>query len=269
MVISAIPKFVGFVYALVMIVVIAYLWYSGRWRQKIGWLILILSALFGFLIFSPVAPYQFQQLVLGDAQGLGAPLIVGAVGLFIVFLLAVVFGRFFCGYLCPVGAVQEIAYLAPVPKFNMRQKKVFMLIRAAFFVVFLLLAFLFSASLLALFGIRDFFYLILTAGSAVFIAVLLVSVVFYRPFCRLVCPYGVLLSVAAWKSFFKLRRTEACIECRKCEKACPVDEAKRKDGKSECYLCGRCTDICPKEGALIYSKQNSIIEHQEKKPGRN
>jgi len=189
--------------------------------------------------------------------------------LFIVFLLAVVFGRFFCGYLCPVGAVQEIAYLAPVPKFNLRQKKVFMLIRAAFFVVFLLLAFLFSASLLALFGIRDFFYLILTAGSAVFIAVLLVSVVFYRPFCRLVCPYGVLLSVAAWKSFFKLRRTEACIECRKCEKVCPVDEAKRKDGKSECYLCGRCTDICPKEGALIYSKQNSITEHQEKKPGRN
>jgi polyferredoxin len=130
--------------------------------------------------------------------------------------------------------------------------------------VFLLLAFLFSASLLALFGIRDFFYLILTAGSVVFIAVLLVSVVFYRPFCRLVCPYGVVLSVAAWKSFFKLRRTEACFECRKCEKVCPVDEAKREDAKSECYLCGRCTGICPKEGALIYSRHNNIIRHQEK-----
>ena len=49
-------------YALVMIGVIAYLWYSGRWRQKLGWLLLVISAFLGFLIFSPVAPWQFQQL---------------------------------------------------------------------------------------------------------------------------------------------------------------------------------------------------------------
>ena len=56
MVFTQIPKMVGFIYALVMIVVIAYLWYSGRWRQKSGWLILVISAALGFLIFSPVAP---------------------------------------------------------------------------------------------------------------------------------------------------------------------------------------------------------------------
>jgi len=268
MVISAIPKFVGFVYALVMIFVIAYLWYSGWWRQKIGWLLLLISAAFGFLIFSPVAPYQFQQLVLGDVQGLGAPLIVGAIGLFIVFLLVVVFGRFFCGYICPVGTVQEIVHQVPVSKWNLRQKKVFMLVRAAFFVVFLLVAFIFSASLLAWFGIRDFFYLALTAGSAVFFVVLLVSIVFYRPFCRLVCPYGFLLSLGAAKSLFKLRRTDACIECKKCEKACPTDEAKREDAKSECYLCGRCTDICPAEGALRYTRNQLPSKRQEKQPGR-
>ena len=77
MVVSQIPKVIGFIYALVMIGVIAYLWYSGRWRQKLGWLLLVISAFLGFLIFSPVAPWQFQQLVLGDVQGLGAPLIVG------------------------------------------------------------------------------------------------------------------------------------------------------------------------------------------------
>ena len=63
MVLQQIPKMVGFIYALVMIVVIVYLWYSGRWRQKIGWLLLVISAALGFLIFSPVAPWQFQQLV--------------------------------------------------------------------------------------------------------------------------------------------------------------------------------------------------------------
>ena len=53
---------------------------------------------------------------------------------------------------------------------------------------------------------------------------------------------------------FKLQRTDAGIECKKCEKACPTDEAKRDDGKAECYLCGRCTDICPVAGALKYNR---------------
>lgn len=257
MVFDQIPKMTGFIYALVMIVVIAYFWYSGQWRQKIGWLLLVISALFGFLIFSPVAPYQFQQLVLGNVQGLGAPLIVGAIGLSIVFVLSFLFGRFFCGYLCPVGTVQEIAYYAPVPKINLRQKKAFMAVRAVVFVVFLLMAFLLSASLLAWFGIRDFFFLSLTMGSMVFIAVLLLSMTFYRPFCRLVCPYGALLSLGAWKSVLKLQRTNACIECKKCEKACPANEAKMNDGKAECYLCGRCIAVCPAAGALKYKRRNS------------
>jgi ferredoxin-type protein NapH len=256
MVFSQIPKMVGFIYALVMIVVIAYLWYSGRWRQKIGWLLLVITTALGFLIFSPVAPWQLQQLVLRDVQGLGAPLIVGLIGLSIVLLLTIVFGRFFCGYLCPVGTVQEIASHAPVPKVNWRQKKVFMAVRAVFFVVFLLMAFLLSASLLAWFGIRDFFSLLLTTGTVVFIGVLLLSMTVYRPFCRLICPYGLLLSLGAWKGLFKLQRTDACIECKKCEKACPTDEAKRDDGKAECYLCGRCTEVCPATGALKYTRRN-------------
>lgn len=257
MVLTAVPKSIGFVYALAMILLIGYLWYSRRWKKKMGWLLLITSAALGFLIFSPVAPWQFQQLVLRDVQGLGAPLVAGAVGLMIVLILTVVFGRFFCGYLCPVGAVQEIAYLAPVPKVRPIRKTLFQAIRAIVFLVFLFMAFALSASLLAWFGIRDFFFLVISAGSIVFLVILLISLAFYRPFCRLVCPYGVLLSLGAIPGLFKIRRTDACIECGKCERACPTDEAKRGDAKAECYLCGRCTDVCPKEGALRY------VRHQK------
>jgi len=264
MVLENVPKAIGFVYALVMIGVLAYLWYSGRWRRSIGWLLLLVSAALGFLIFSPVIPYQFQQLALRDVQGLGAPLVVGAAGLTVVFFLTVVFGRFICGYLCPVGAVQEIAYHAPVPKFQPRKKNLFLVIRGIIFLVFLVMSFALSSSLLAWFGIRDFFCLALTTGSIVFFAVLIASMVFYRPFCRLVCPYGALLSLGAAKSLFRIQRTDACIECRKCEKACPTDEAKREDVKAECYLCGRCTDVCPKEGALVYSRNRPMVPHQEK-----
>ncbi|MEN6516871.1 MAG: 4Fe-4S binding protein [Methanospirillum sp.] len=255
MVVEQVPSAIGLVYALALIVVIAYLWYSGRWRQKVGWLILAVTAALGFLAFSPVMPWGFQQLVLRDAEGLGAPLVAGAVGLSVLFLLTLVAGRIFCGYLCPVGAVQELAYHAPVPKVVPRQKTAFVLVRAAFFVVFLVMAFALSTSLLAWFGIRDFFYLLPTVGALVFGVVLLVSTTLYRPFCRLVCPYGLLLSLAGWKSVFRLQRTGACIECKKCERTCPTDEAKRSDGRSECYLCGRCTDACPVAGALQYRRR--------------
>jgi polyferredoxin len=252
---SAAFKGIGFLYALVMIFVLGYLWYSGKWKQKFGIILLVISALLGFLIFSPVAPYQFQQLVLRDELGLGAPLIVGIIGLLTVFLLTFIFGRFFCGYLCPVGAVQELAYLVPVPKGMPRKKILFQVIRGFMFLVFLVMAFAWSASLLEWFGIHDFFRLLVTAGSLVFVVVLVLSLAFYRPFCRLVCPYGLLLSLGAIPGVLRLRRTDACIECKKCEKVCPTDEAKRQDAKAECYLCGRCTEVCPKEGALKYMRK--------------
>jgi polyferredoxin len=260
MVFSQVPKALGFIYALVMIGVIVYLWYSGRWRQKITWLLLVISVSLGFLIFSPVLPWQFQQLVLGDVEGLGGPLIVGVIGLAIFLLLTFVVGRFYCGYICPVGTIQEIASHAPVPKVSLRPKKGFMAVRAVFFILFLVMAFVFSDSLLALFGIQDFFYLALTVGTFVFIIILLLSMTLYRPFCRLICPYGVLLSLSAWKAMLKIHRTTACIDCKKCEKVCPTDEAKREDGKAECYLCGRCTDVCPVTGALVYNRRDINVK---------
>ena len=256
MVIEQIPKPIGFIYALVMMLVMAYLWHSERWRNKNGWVFLVISTALGFLIFTPVIPYQIQQLVLRDEQGLGAPLIVGLIGLLIILILTFVFGRFFCGYFCPVGTIQEIVYHVQVQKVIPRQKKMFMLVRAVFFIFFLLMSFLFSTSVIAWFGIRDFFYLSLTPGAFVFIIILLISIILYRPFCRLVCPYGAILALGVWKCKLKLKRTESCINCKKCEKACPTDEAKRNDGKMECYLCGRCTDVCPVPGALKYTRGN-------------
>lgn len=248
-------KPLGFFYAVVLILVLTYLWYSGKWRQKAGWIILLVSAALGFLIYSPLAPHQFQELMLRNVQALGVSLQIAAIGLLIIFLLTLLSGRFFCGYLCPIGAVQEIVSHVPLPKFVLHQKIPLMIIRGIVFVIFLYMAWILSASLLDFFGISDFFALALTTGSIVFVVMLLVSMVFYRPFCRIICPYGVLLSLAAGTSLFALQRTDACIDCKCCERNCPVDEAKPNDRKAECYLCGRCTDLCPAPGALQYKRR--------------
>ncbi|MDT8358646.1 MAG: 4Fe-4S binding protein, partial [Methanomicrobiaceae archaeon] len=129
------------------------------------------------------------------------------------------------------------------------------IVRAAVFVVFLLGGLLLSVNLLGALGLRHFFHLQTASLSfALFGGIVLLSAAVYRPFCRLICPYGALLSLASTRPLFALRRTDACIECGKCERACPTDVAGRDAPRGECYLCGRCVEACPVEGALVYER---------------
>jgi len=255
MVISTIPKTLGMVYALAGIAALAYLWHTGRFSRRKGLPILAVTALFGFLIFSPVAPYQFQLLVLRDAAGLGVPVLAAAVGLAAMLGLALIFGRIFCGHFCPVGALQEIAAHIYEKKVGRTQKKVPMAVRGVVFLAFFAAGLFFSFNLLGALGVHDLFHLVVGVPAAIFLAILALSVVVYRPFCRFVCPYGALLAVASSESLYRFVRTDLCIECGKCELACPVDEAKREDAKAECYMCGRCAEVCPVDGALHYARK--------------
>ncbi|MDD1673080.1 MAG: 4Fe-4S binding protein [Methanomicrobiales archaeon] len=254
MAIEQIPKFIGFIYALVMVVVCAFLWYSGRWNRKSGYLFLAITLGFGFLILAPIMPYQFQMLVLRDVKGIGGPLIAAVLGLVTILALSFLFGRFYCGYFCPVGAAQEAMSRVSPRSVRVSQKTVTGTVRIGFFGAFLLAGYVSSYGLLYPFGIRDFFALSITTAFFVFVVLLVMSAVMYRPFCRLVCPFGALAAFAAMPGIFKIRRTGACIDCGKCERACPTDEAKRSDLKGECYLCGRCTEACPTMGALRYGR---------------
>jgi|GEM_PF-2524031 len=146
----------GFIYALVMFFILAYLWYTKRWTRRIAWIVLLITVALGFLIFSPIIPWQFQSLVLRDARGVGGPLAIAAAGLIVMLALSFVFGRFYCGYLCPVGAVQELASLAPVSKIKVGSKVWPGAIRWIFFILFIIAGYFFTYGLLRLFGIRDF-----------------------------------------------------------------------------------------------------------------
>ena len=255
MVIESIPKAVGFIYGLLAFIALVGLWYSGRFTRRRALPFLIVSVLLGFLVFAPVFPYQLQMVALRDTVGLGSPIPMALGALLVFIVLAFVFGRVICGQVCPVGAVQELMYHVPVAKRGRAESQTPVVIRAGVFVVFLVAALGLSADLLGLIGLPAFFHLAVGSVSFfVFLGIVLLSAVVYRPFCRYVCPYGALLAPAASKALFRLRRTDACIGCRKCERACPTGEADPAAGLGECYLCGRCTDVCPVEGALVYGR---------------
>jgi len=249
MVFEKIPSIVGMVYAITAFFILAYLFYKNKLNKKVGYLFLLISTIFGFMIFAPMFPNQIQLLAVGDTSQLGGPAQIVGLILLLFIVLTFVFGRIFCGYLCPIGAVQELAYNMPVKKLKLGNKKLSIVFHLLFFLAFIVLSVVFSIKILAYFGFRDFFYLnVMSLFFYAFLILLILSVFVYRPFCRFFCPYGAVLSLVSIKSIFKFRRKDNCIDfkkCKACEKECPTNEAGRSDLKQECYLCSRCRYACP------------------------
>ncbi len=94
-------------------------------------------------------------------------------------------------------------------------------------------------------------------GALVFFGVLGASLVVERPWCRFLCPYGVLQTNAARVSPWTIRRSPAaCNGCRECDRRCPLGVAVSRTvavRDDRCTRCGVCVAACPIPGALSYS----------------
>jgi polyferredoxin len=258
MVVSFIPQPVGMIYAFIAISVIIYLYRIGRFRAPIQILLLCISTLLGFLIFAPIAPYQFQQVLLGQGRQLGVPLEVVLFFLILFIAITLLVGRAYCSSVCPIGAIQELLSRFPGPKISIPWKREVLIIHVIISGIITIIPLILVTNRSKCMGIGPFFQLEFTSIYFWFFAlVMVIGIAIYRPFCRFVCPYGLLLTAASYFSIFRLTRTNTCIKCKKCENVCPVGEAFADSNKSECFLCGRCTKVCPVEGALMYSNQKT------------
>jgi NosR/NirI family transcriptional regulator, nitrous oxide reductase regulator len=135
------------------------------------------------------------------------------------------FGRTFCAGVCPFGAVQDLVAFKP-QKLGLRLNTVLGLIPY----VYLGLAILFAATRSDFIICRydpfvGIFRFDASFGMFVFAGTLLVSGIFIaRPYCRFLCPYGVLLNWISRFSWKHLTITPStCIQCRLCEDSCPFD----------------------------------------------
>ncbi len=217
-----------------------YLWWSNAMDRRVVLGLAGISSLAGFVFLAPIMPAEFNGLA-GIFLG-GQTLTPAILGIGFVLALAVLSGRVFCAHLCPVGAIQELAYALPGKKIiATRAPEV---IRLGIFLAAVVAA-AYSVNLVGLTGIYDFFSLTVTAGFFVAAGLLMTGIFLYRPVCRLLCPFGVLFAALSLFPFRKMQRTGACISCGKCEKACPTGAAGEGASKRECYLCGRCGEVCP------------------------
>jgi polyferredoxin len=93
---------------------------------------------------------------------------------------------------------------------------------------------------------------------AIFLALMIVS---KRPFCRIVCPLGAILSLFNRVSFFRMVVDEdKCVKCGLCYASCPAGLKVYEDANNpDCIRCLNCVKTC-KYGALSFRYDNSRLK---------
>lgn len=181
---------------------------------------------------------------------------------------AVVFRRAFCGRICPLGYLQELLGGLGKRVFGRRFEMPSWLDRPArylkYVVLALTLAFTWSTGELVIRAYDPWVaYNHITSselltenlvGLIALVVVLLGSLLYDRFFCKYACPMGAFFGLISRLSVFKVRRDESvCIDCRLCDRACPVNvevSTATTIADPECIDCGECVAACPAKGAL-------------------
>ena len=174
----------------------------------------------------------------------------------IILLVAVwVSNKSICGWACQLGLLQDLLHRVGLPKWE----PPFWLSNSVRVLAFVGLLVGLLAVGIDWVGVIDpfqVFSLQITWAIGAFTAALLVASLFvFRPWCRFLCPFGLLGWLLEQVSLVRPRiDRDVCKECQLCVTACPsgaMDDF-YADARvhADCFACGACIEACPQEDAL-------------------
>ncbi len=188
--------------------------------------------------------------------------------------LTLVFGRFFCGWICPATLLYELntnlgALLRKaglhigIKRYDRRLK--YVVLGLGVVIAMLSGAVVFAAIYPPAIIGREIYYAIALGGfgsGAVFfmLTLLLDLLVARRGFCRYLCPGGALYSLLGHFRLFRIRRiVETCNDCAKCTGICEfgLDPLRDQFGQ-ECNNCTACIAVCPTDAMTFHISLQDI-----------
>ena len=216
---------------------------------------------------SGACPIGSFQAVVGSSKFRFSYYITG-----FLILLGVLLGRVICGFLCPFGWFQELLHKIPTKKLSTKKLKPLTYLK---YVVLLVMVVLLPVLVTNELGMGDPFFckylcpqgvlegaIPLSLANAgiraalgslfkwkfiVLLTVIVLSIVFYRPFCKWLCPLGAFYALLNKVSLFQMQVDQnKCVSCGKCAKVCKMDvDVTKSPNHTECIRCGMCIRACP------------------------
>ncbi len=196
----------------------------------------------------------------------------------ILMLYGVILGRTICGWLCPLGLIQELLHKIPTPKIRKSPAT-----RALSWLKYLILA-VFVVAIPLWYGLKHdiplpaFCKYICPAGTFegavgllsspansgkfsmlgilftrkfIIMTVIAAACVFcYRSFCRFLCPLGAIFGLFNRYNLIGVKvDADRCNHCGACVRACGMDV--KSVGDHECISCARCMDVCAQKAISV------------------
>ena len=211
----------------------------------------------------------------------------------VTIVLTIIFGRFFCGWVCPFGTIHHfVGYLGNRRKKTAQKIQLNKYRKAHRIKYFILIFFLFMAAFPSLavtlqtglldpiplvtrsfnllllpiidraanfVSLTDRFYEGAWLLLVIFLTAILLNLVIPRFYCRFICPLGALFAIISRFAIWRIGKKQSeCSNCKLCDKSC--EGACEPSGSiriSECVLCFNCRDDC-KDDLLAYQTRPSL-----------
>lgn len=206
------------------LVLISWFVLKRRSRQGVFWTSVFSLLYFGFYREGCICSVgAIQNVVLAFFDPTYSIPLTALLFFFIPLGFALFMGRVFCGGACPLGAIQDLIVFKPIELPKWLQK-----VLGIIPYLYLGLAVLYAATksefiicrydpFVGIFRFDAQFEMFVLGGL-----LLLIGMFVARPYCRFLCPYGVLLG---WMSKFSKKHLSItpaeCIQCKLCVPSCP------------------------------------------------
>ena len=278
------PRFVYKFSAMLVLGIVALVLLKTKKMNKATKVVLLLLAtfLFGFLgnVFSYfiMHPSPICAATKSLLYGFGMPLIIT---LAVIFLLTLIGPKLFCGWICPVGAVQELVAMLADKLGIKRDRFSFTAAQTVRLLIFILFIFLSAAAVIHgvfqgetyAISLYDYFnpfhgmefganddllgYLI---HYLPFVLTVVLAFKYYRPFCHFACPIGLYTHLLEQIAVFRITyKKNTCNSCNICVKTAPCtaipEILKEAALRPDCFACNDCIQKCSEGSFMIGIKR--------------